>query len=253
MEPSDASDVIERLMGDLMTDKTREDFERWAKQNNRCTNRREKNIRENVSPSYYSPLTELAWQAHQKGIADARKPSTETKATCINCGLPLTKNPHPQAGTPEMLNVVGYVFGCLPCAEKRANGRSWVLTHFRIWLQRIIDDENSPAPCLQEVLDKLNALDEDRRKAFHDQSAVKPSTETAAEWIARHESRYIFERYGEFDVEELRFLTSPGNSWASLISSSYRSEVCINLETADDCEMLCKILRVVPVERVVGT
>lgn len=39
---------------------------------------------------------------------------------CMNCGLPQTKNPHPDAGKMSHLMEVGAVFGCLPCANKRA-------------------------------------------------------------------------------------------------------------------------------------
>ena len=50
---------------------------------------------------------------------------------CINCGLPQCQNPHPDAGKPKHLNWVGASYGCLPCAEKRANGRATMIYELR--------------------------------------------------------------------------------------------------------------------------
>lgn len=88
---------------------------------------------------------------------------------CIICGLPQTKNPHPLAGTPAMLNTVGAVYGCLPCAEKRANGRREVITKLRFWLERMMDDGRTMMKT-EDVLEQLKEFDELRRKAYHGSS-----------------------------------------------------------------------------------
>ena len=94
---------------------------------------------------------------------------------CIVCGLPQTANPHPKAGTPEMLNVIGAMIGCLPCAEKRANGRANVISAIRRWLETEAAVTDSTTIEIGAVLDKLNQLEENRRKAYHDQSAILQS------------------------------------------------------------------------------
>lgn len=43
------------------------------------------------------------------------------------CGLPMTRNPHPQAGTVSYQNDYGYAYECIPCLVQTRNrvGRSW--------------------------------------------------------------------------------------------------------------------------------
>lgn len=54
---------------------------------------------------------------------------------CINCGLPTAVNPHPDAGKPSMMNWIGVVHVCVPCAEKRANGRRMLIARLDRWLE----------------------------------------------------------------------------------------------------------------------
>ena len=85
---------------------------------------------------------------------------------CIMCGLPQTENPHPLAGTPQMLNVVGAKWGCLPCAEKRANGRREVIAQLRMWLEKKTENDGERV-LITSVLEKLQELDEKRRQEYH--------------------------------------------------------------------------------------
>ena len=100
----------------------------------------------------------------------------ESMSPCIVCGLPQSTNPHPQAGTSDMLNVIGAMIGCLPCAEKRANGRANVISALRRWLEGFAES-NTATIEIGAVLDKLNKLEEKRRKAYHDQSAMLQNQE----------------------------------------------------------------------------
>lgn len=92
--------------------------------------------------------------------------SPETTGRCINCGLPLTKNTHPEAGTLKMLNTVGAVYGCLPCAERRANGRREVIAALARWLQKA-EDQGTLEVSANDVLQKLAELENARRRAYH--------------------------------------------------------------------------------------
>lgn len=79
--------------------------------------------------------------------------------------------------------------------------------------------------------------------------ARKPSTETAAEWIARHETEYggIASEHSH-DTRTIRFRSFTNGSYAALVNAKEDTQY-INLETADDCIKLCELLRVTPVER----
>jgi len=85
--------------------------------------------------------------------------------------------------------------------------------------------------------------------------ARKPSTETAAEWIARHQCEYDVpesEPILEYEPDTLEFISESHGAASALLSNHYRSGMPINLETASDCIKLCELLRVVPVERTVN-
>ena len=92
-------------------------------------------------------------------------------ATCVICGLPLSQNPHPMAGKPGHLNNVGAVLDCLPCAERRANGRRLVITDMKRWLQSELKEGTCPEylAAIRKVQEKLTELDEARRVEFHSQ------------------------------------------------------------------------------------
>lgn len=40
---------------------------------------------------------------------------SENDWICGDCGLPMSRNPHPHAGEPSVLTEVGYVWVCIPC------------------------------------------------------------------------------------------------------------------------------------------
>lgn len=85
-------------------------------------------------------------------------------AQCVNCGLPMTRNTHPDAGKPEMLNVVGASYGCLPCAERRANGRRDSLNRMSLWLAQCSRD--GVAVTADLVLQRLSELEDARRASY---------------------------------------------------------------------------------------
>ena len=103
----------------------------------------------------------LGWRILQ-GIQD--KFGSPTFAECLNCGLLQTLNPHPKAGKLGVLNVIGSKYGCLPCAEKRANGRARMLVELKDWLA-IQSEENVS---LKEIIQKIDELDNLRKKRFHE-------------------------------------------------------------------------------------
>lgn len=91
-------------------------------------------------------------------------------AGCMNCGLPLVRNHHPDAGKPSHINIVGCPSGCLPCTEQRANGRYRVIVELRTWLEDELQkypDDRKRRYVLGEALAKLNQLEEARRVAYH--------------------------------------------------------------------------------------
>lgn len=94
------------------------------------------------------------------------------ESKCLNCGLPLTRNPHPEAGTIPKLNTLGAMWGCLPCAERRATGRRRMFCELSNWLE---DQENKTryVPLLSDVYKqvrtKLNGMEEQRRQDFRKQ------------------------------------------------------------------------------------
>ena len=54
--------------------------------------------------------------------------TADTVPGCQFCHTPMSRNPHPDAGTPSQLTQVGYVWECVPClvrtrfeASRRAN------------------------------------------------------------------------------------------------------------------------------------
>jgi hypothetical protein len=90
---------------------------------------------------------------------------------CVVCGLPQTRNPHPEAGKPSHLNIVGAMWGCLPCAERRANGRHRLIADLGRWLNHETKEGTCPEflAAIRKVREKLAELDEARRVAFHAQ------------------------------------------------------------------------------------
>jgi len=55
-------------------------------------------------------------------------PEPEGRWVCGRCGLPMSRNPHPDAGNPTLDgSQVGYVWECIPCLVQTRNrvGRSW--------------------------------------------------------------------------------------------------------------------------------
>lgn len=92
-------------------------------------------------------------------------------APCIICGLPQTRNPHPDAGKPSHLNILGAMWGCLPCAERRANGRARVIAQMKDWLDSELKEGLCPefVAAIRKVRTKLMDLDEERRVRFHQQ------------------------------------------------------------------------------------
>lgn len=112
-----------------------------------------------------------SWNPLQQ-ITETSASSEVARATCIICGLPLTKNPHPDAGKMNLLNVVGSVYGCMPCAEARANGRYKMFANFNRWIEGEMSDANAAGKTrewnlLNDVLAKFRSLEETRRKDFH--------------------------------------------------------------------------------------
>ncbi len=88
----------------------------------------------------------------------------EPDSGCINCGLPLVKNPHPNAGKMEMLMWIGPVYVCVACVEKRANGRRELLRKLVRWLQERED---------VETLSKIAELEEEFRLKYHEADTPK--------------------------------------------------------------------------------
>lgn len=69
------------------------------------------------------------------------------RGQCVQCGGPMSLNPHPQAGkVPSMLNV-GAVAECIPCL---VNSR-------RSWCKRALEAEHQVAQ-LNEFIDKLPSV-----------------------------------------------------------------------------------------------
>lgn len=71
---------------------------------------------------------DAAWKAHHEAVEEnhrllRRAAAPAERLTCLNCGLPMTRNPHPQAGNPADLLHVGASFECLPCTYGRAYRR----------------------------------------------------------------------------------------------------------------------------------
>lgn len=98
---------------------------------------------------------------------------------CLTCDLPLVRNHHPDAGKPEFINVVGCQTGCLPCAEKRANGRQKMIAELYTWIESEafalkelsmqhggVRNLDSKIDELHRVLNKIKALEEQRRVAY---------------------------------------------------------------------------------------
>ena len=103
----------------------------------------------------------------------------ESRATCIICGLPLTRNPHPQAGTIAWLSQIGAMYGCLPCAEKRSSGRYRVITRLRIWLhdQLMYEGDEVKTVRVADVLQKLEQLEAEHRAEYHNAKAGRPDAD----------------------------------------------------------------------------
>ena len=96
---------------------------------------------------------------------------TWERVKCPTCGLPVSVNPHPEAGKPSHLNIVGATWGCLPCAEKRANGRARMIAALRAFIDTNLEatdpDDDRMVACFEMMLRKIDELDEERRREFH--------------------------------------------------------------------------------------
>ena len=103
-----------------------------------------------------------------------------SERTCHNCGLPLVKNPHPDAGKLLAINRVGTAWGCLPCAERRANSRGRLMEKFRGWLRRNNDVLHDAADASEgsnlfdrgraaqagRAIEELDSMEEERKRLF---------------------------------------------------------------------------------------
>jgi len=68
-------------------------------------------------------------------------------------------------------------------------------------------------------------------------------SESAIDWIKRHKDIYILpESSAKSDVRSVQF----GSSFALVFDQSRWNCVAINLDTAEDCEALCRLLRITP-------
>ena len=88
----------------------------------------------------------------------------------------MTRNPHPNAGKPEHLNDVGATMGCLPCAEKRANGRRRTIERLRQWLDAKRDEsselnEVARILTLDDVSIQITELEKRRRREFRESAS----------------------------------------------------------------------------------
>lgn len=119
------------------------------------------------------------WNIQNSKAETAVKPSLEPagteeiERTCINCGLPVTLNHHPLAGKPSHLNVVGAKYGCLPCAEKRANGRRGIITALKEYMTRVQNNSvGHSSLSIGAVLVKLDELESQYRELVNQEIKV---------------------------------------------------------------------------------
>lgn len=71
-------------------------------------------------------------------------------------------------------------------------------------------------------------------------------SESAIDWIKRHKQGYEIVSSSPFNVREVFFtksLTSP--NWV-ILKNDDGDSVATPVETADDCEALCRLLRITP-------
>jgi hypothetical protein len=85
-------------------------------------------------------------------------------------------NPHPDAGKMNSLNDVGATYGCLPCAEKRANGRRRMLEQLRQWIDARRDEsmelnEVARVLTLDDVSVQIGELEKRRRREFRESAS----------------------------------------------------------------------------------
>ena len=102
---------------------------------------------------------------------------------CLGCGGPMSKNPHPDAGKRAVLNEVGERFVCIPCCERRANGRAVSMAKIKSALEKERDGSNAalrkavlPPATTAALRSRVGALDwalavidgreQGRRRAF---------------------------------------------------------------------------------------
>lgn len=69
---------------------------------------------------------------------------------------------------------------------------------------------------------------------------------TAHDWINQHETEYTVSSKHLVDVNRIHFYAGENTNWVDLYTQKTENGVCINLETAEDCINLCKLLRVTP-------
>ena len=63
----------------------------------------------------FAALDELEQTADPAAIMSAATPALGPAPRCVFCHTPMSRNPHPDAGTPSQLTQVGYVWECVPC------------------------------------------------------------------------------------------------------------------------------------------
>jgi len=85
---------------------------------------------------------------------------------CMNCGLPRVPNHHPDAGKSEHIGYIGTQYGCLPCAEKRDNGRNKIWIELFAWFTKMAEQEEMVHP--EEAKIKMLQLEQARRLEFHE-------------------------------------------------------------------------------------
>lgn len=72
-------------------------------------------------------------------------------------------------------------------------------------------------------------------------------SESAIDWIERHKEEYDVTAETPYDCSNVWFAVSLEDTaaWAT-VENARAGDVCIRLETAEDCEALCRLLRITP-------
>lgn len=105
-----------------------------------------------------------------------RELEEEARAPLCFCGLPMAKNPHPDAGKPGQLLEVGAVYVCIPCLSKANHGHAKSANALRAEVERLTG-------CLQKANEQAEHFEREWYLRGDEVERLRIALSHAGAWI----------------------------------------------------------------------